>query len=168
MSDNYKKDECPNEDTLLDLLYGGSEADGRRHVMSHIESCDDCRMGMSQFEMIADTFADIRDDISSARISPSKPTTEGNPILNWLRGIAWRPVAAASLASLVLGVVFFLGLNQNAIEVSKNKGPDIGQAISDIIGDSNGEWDDLRLADLGSEPDEGIRLFDILNEVESQ
>jgi hypothetical protein len=181
---------CPSEESILDYHYGELSQKQSIDVRVHVEQCDTCLIILNQYAAMSDAFSEVRGEINSAPVAISEI-----PKLRWTErlfgrftALSWKPVLTSSFAviaiSSILIFTFSEGGDRNASSPGTNPGGQIASS-QEIIRDGNGQSDDsmeendlasvpiasvayggLRLADFDPEPTEGIRLADILNEVE--
>lgn len=179
---------CPNDDVLLEYGFGELSTMEHELIVEHLSNCHLCSLTVSQFKEIESGLALLRDDLQTQPLEASVPSfsqREAGGILGFMKLWVFRP-AVASLAAIVLigSLLLFGSLGFESTEVALNSDP-----VPDRPVISSGspaplqsppsierteppvatELDidnEVRLAELGSEPDDGIMLTDILSEVE--
>jgi hypothetical protein len=189
MTDDKTFQECPSEDLILDYHHRELSPEESINLRTHIEQCNVCFMMLTQYESLADAFANVRKEIEPASVilpNIGKPSWTGG-MLGKLIASSWKPVLASSFAVIALSTILIStfsesgGGHDSGPAASSQSQTQSGQNVPDEGGGSESliEENDLasvpmtaiafgefRLANFDPDPDEGIRLADILNEVE--
>ena len=107
-----KQNRCPETETGL-MLYIYGESPDARTFEAHLESCDACRAELElhkatlqQFRKAAPDNAFI--DLKAAYESATRPTFV-QKLLQW-----WRPIAAATVAAVLIAGVYTISIRTKA------------------------------------------------------
>lgn len=179
---------CPNDDVLLEYGFGELSKVDHELIVEHLSGCDICSLTVSQFKEIESGLALAREELQTKPPEVSVPSfaqREAGGILGFMKSWGVRPAIASLAAVLLVGTVLLFGsIDFESMEVAVNSEPSLGRpavsadspaplegrpstdrteslVTSELDGDN-----EVRLAELGSEPDDGIMLTDILSEVE--
>jgi hypothetical protein len=191
MTEANNTKQCPKEDIILDYHYGELSLDESGNVGSHLESCSRCSGILSQFRSLADAFSSVREGLAHFPVSvPPRRSSWRSRFRSRVASLQWSPALASSLAAIALFIILIFTLSETgdrstSTQIVTKETPPASNVISpDEIGkgdeavNTDGDlasagkpanpYEGLRLANFDPEPDEGIRLSDMLNEVEEQ
>lgn len=179
---------CPADDVLLEYGFGELSNVDHELIVEHLSRCQICSLTVSQFKEIESGLALVRDELQTQPLEVSVPSfsqREEGRITGLIKLLRFRPAVASFAALVLIGSALLFGLiGFESTEVALNSDPVIDRPATssespapperrpsiertDPLVTSELDVDsDVRLAELGSEPDDGIMLTDILSEVE--
>ena len=190
MSDNNAnlKRECPAEDLLLDYRFGELSASENEALNEHLSDCQICSLTLSQFNEIESGLALVRDDVRNHALPGGVPPfakRDARGPIDFIRSWGFKTAFASFagvvliLSALLLGSIGFEGtevavktdqpINRPTIIAGSPSSDQERPSLEETEGRRTSEsnvGDEVRLAELGSEPEDGIMLTDILSEVE--
>ena len=182
---------CPGFKCLADLHYGELPFSEIESVERHLEDCSSCKDILSELSLMSDTFLAIRGNMRAQDISVQNPRIAASSVKSGAFGWILRPSAGLAFAVvalfMVVTVVILSGsLNQTeeannesaiaSVLLANTAGTDIANKSTvsedatfpvdgkpDMVAMNN---DAPRLSDIEFEIDDGIRLGDLLAEVD--
>ena len=182
------KHTCPNDDVLLEYGFGELSIVDHELIAEHLLGCHPCSLTVSQFKEIESGLALVRDELQTQPLEvgvPSFAQREAGGFLGFLKLWSFGPAVASFAAIALIGSALLfgsIGFESKEVAVNSDPVPDRPGVSSESPAPlqnrpSNertespvtSELDidnEVRLAELGSEPDDGIMLTDILSEVE--
>lgn len=191
MYERHPFEKCPDDVRILDHCHGELPTADSLLVEGHLRDCEHCRVLSAEFKSLSSAFAIIREDIEEIPIRQS-PRTHGEGILGRvlevIRTHATRPIIATSVGALLVIVIglMILKSGDSPSEITSMKTPTASPGLlptpqssagsitsptevpSDPItgsGSANSS-EEFRLAYVEPLPEDGVRLTDILSELE--
>jgi len=192
MYEKHPSEDCPVEDRLLDYHLGEMSRSDSLMIDGHLRACEHCRMFSLEFDSLNSAFASIRADIDAIPIRQGSFTQKKGVLSGFvesIRSYALHPISATALAVIAvvtLGLVMITSENDDS-EIASAGTPGILATSSPSVveeggpnpstpSENNVEQDpdpnsvdsskEIRLAYVEPISDDGVRLTDLLSELE--